>query len=62
MSTDAILARLTALAAEIEQHSTGIWLLERERDELRGQLRRALNADSTAGLSAVTTPGAVSEP
>jgi len=42
-STDALLSRLTEIAAEIERHATGIWLLEREQDELRAELRRALN-------------------
>ena len=38
-----LMARLTAIAAELERHATAIWLLERERDELRTQLRRSLN-------------------
>ncbi len=42
MTADAIVQRLTAIAAEIEEHTTATWLLEREREELRYLLRKAL--------------------
>ena len=41
--SDPIFARLTEIAAEIERHETASWLLRREQDELRGELRRASN-------------------
>lgn len=65
MNADAILKRLTAIASEIEERETAIWLLQQERDELRGQLRRVMNCGSPAGPSApnaVTPSAGRSEP
>ena len=53
VSTDSIFARLTEIATEIERHATGIWLLEREREELRTQLRRTLNPPATVASEGV---------
>ena len=39
MTPDEILARLVEIAAQAEQHRAAAWLLDREADELRGQLR-----------------------
>jgi hypothetical protein len=43
--------RLIELEHHIEQHRTGIWLAEFERDELRFELRRAMQAESKAATS-----------
>jgi hypothetical protein len=40
--------RLTELAAEIEQAQTRVWLAENEREQLRFELRRLINAESKA--------------
>ena len=40
---EAVYLRLAEVAVELERHSVAIWLLEREREELRSELRR-LNA------------------
>lgn len=39
MTADEIFDRLAAIAREIEAHRAAAWLLEREQDELRSQLR-----------------------
>jgi hypothetical protein len=44
MTTDEAMQRLANLAIEIERHQTAIWLAERERDEVRSDLRRTLYA------------------
>lgn len=49
MTVDEATKRLADLAIEIERHNTAIWMAERERDEVRTELRRALNAASPAG-------------
>jgi uncharacterized protein Yka (UPF0111/DUF47 family) len=38
-SIDDALARLAQIRAEIEGHANAIWILEREADELRAQVR-----------------------
>ena len=38
--------RLIDLEREIEQHRTGVWLAEFEREQLRTELRRHLQAES----------------
>lgn len=38
-SIDDAMARLAEIRAEIEEHATAVWLLEREADELRYQVR-----------------------
>jgi len=43
MSPEDLYQRLASIAVEIERLGTSVWLLERERDEVRAQLRR-LNA------------------
>lgn len=44
MTVDEAMQRLANLAIEIERHQTAIWMAERERDEVRADLRRGLNA------------------
>jgi hypothetical protein len=39
MTADDILAELVTLFRTLEEHSAAMWLIERRRDELRGQLR-----------------------
>jgi hypothetical protein len=41
------LARLSQIRVEIERHATDIWLLEREAEELRHQVR-LINAKAPA--------------
>jgi hypothetical protein len=48
-SPERVYARLAAIAVELEQHAAATWLLERERDELRTELRR-LNAAPGAAV------------
>jgi hypothetical protein len=48
MNVDEAMQRLANLAIEIERHQTAIWMAERERDEARTDLRRALNASGEA--------------
>ena len=43
MSTDEATQRLATLTVEIERLHTAIWLAEREREEIRTELRRALH-------------------
>ena len=43
--------RLIDLDRRIEASKTEIWLCERERDEVRVELRRLLHADSKAGAA-----------
>jgi hypothetical protein len=43
MSAEELYARLAEITVAIEKHAAATWLLERERDEVRAQLRR-LNA------------------
>lgn len=43
--------RLTDLERSIEGHRTAIWMAERERDELRFELRRFMQADAKAGAA-----------
>ena len=40
--------RLIDLERSIEVHRTGIWLAEHEREQLRTELRRHLQAESNA--------------
>jgi hypothetical protein len=44
MTVEEATKRLADLAIEIERHTTAIWLAEREREEVRSDLRRALHA------------------
>jgi len=44
MSIDALYQRLAQIVLEIERLDTSRWQLERERDQLRAELRR-LNAN-----------------
>ncbi|MGO8977213.1 MAG: hypothetical protein ACLQJ0_16085 [Steroidobacteraceae bacterium] len=46
MTPEDLYQRLASIAVELERLGTSVWLLERERDEVRGQLRR-LNAIPT---------------
>ncbi|MEA3196292.1 MAG: hypothetical protein QOF32_344 [Gammaproteobacteria bacterium] len=39
--------RLIDLERQIEQHRTGIWLAEFEREQLRTKLRRLMHAEGT---------------
>jgi hypothetical protein len=51
MSTDAaaaLLQRLFDIASEVERHQAAIYLLEREREERRTELRRVLHAAGKA--------------
>jgi hypothetical protein len=52
MTADEIMQRLAELSVEIERHQTAIWLADREREELRRKLRRAL----------IASPGEASQP
>jgi hypothetical protein len=38
-SLDEALARLAQIRVEAERHATAVWILEREADELRYQVR-----------------------
>jgi len=40
VTSDAIYQRLAAIAVELERLTASVWLLEREREELRTELRR----------------------
>jgi hypothetical protein len=51
VSSDAIYQRLAAIAVELERLSASGWLLEREREELRTELRRQ-NAIADGQVSA----------
>jgi hypothetical protein len=51
--------RLAVIAREIEEHGTAIWLLERERDELRAQVR-LLNHKVSAPPASAVSPGSPS--
>jgi hypothetical protein len=42
-TSETVYKRLAEVAVELERHAAAIWLLEREREELRSELRR-LNA------------------
>jgi hypothetical protein len=44
MTVEEATQRLASLAIEIEKANTTIWLLEREREKVRTELRRALHA------------------
>jgi hypothetical protein len=46
-SIDGAMARLAQIRVEIEGHATAVWILEREADELRYQVR-AHNAKAEA--------------
>jgi hypothetical protein len=41
MGTEELYQRLASIAAELERLGTSVWLLERERDEVRASLRRS---------------------
>jgi hypothetical protein len=58
MSVDEAMQRLANLATEIERHQTGIWLAERERDEVRTELRRALNSSPASAAPFHAEPSA----
>jgi hypothetical protein len=46
MGAEDLYQRLASIAVELERLGTSVWLLERERDEVRASLRR-LNAVSS---------------
>jgi hypothetical protein len=46
LSAEDLYQRLASIAVELERLGTSVWLLERERDDVRARLRR-LNAASS---------------
>jgi hypothetical protein len=51
MSREEIETRLLELERQIEQHRTGIWLGEFEREQLRTALRRLIAAETKVETS-----------